>query len=193
LITSYFIFYFPRPSKEIEIEQESIEAGIGTIKECEYVMGEDVCGKCYCLETEKGCEIIEYSDIGDLGYAVNKIVKYEGSRENVGKICSKMCPCEIKLFSVDVIEEHTKESCEKAGGKWGIWRDTPEAQPECNLPTSDAGKECTDSSQCESYCQAPEGAEIGSKATGKCYAWKKPLTGCMQEVKEGIVQVKWCY
>lgn len=43
-----------------------------------------------------------------------------------------------------------KVFCEARGGKWeqrgfvGVLK--------CNLPTSDAGKECTDSSQCESVC-----------------------------------------
>ena len=83
-------------------------------------------------------------------------------------------------------------SCEQAGGKWGSWRDMLNATPECNLPTSDAGKECTDSSQCESYCQAEEGAKRGDQASGRCYEWKSVYT-CMQEVRGGVVDVTWCY
>lgn len=83
-------------------------------------------------------------------------------------------------------------SCEQAGGKWGSWRDMLNATPECNLPTSDAGKECTDSSQCESYCQAEEGAKRGDQASGRCYEWQSVYT-CMQEVRGGVVDVTWCY
>ena len=57
-------------------------------------------------------------------------------------------------------------------------------------PTSDGGKECTDSSQCESYCQAKEGAEVGSHVTGMCYAFKEAT--CMEEVIDGIYVGIWC-
>ena len=52
---------------------------------------------------------------------------------------------------------------------FGVWRDGPETYPECNMPTLDAGKACSDSSQCESYCQAPKGVKIDTEATGQCY------------------------
>lgn len=84
-----------------------------------------------------------------------------------------------------------KASCEKIGGKWGTWSDHPDAVSKCNLPTSDAGKICTDSDQCQSYCQAEEGTEIGSQVSGKCYGWEKTL--CMQEVRDGVVGAEWCY
>lgn len=73
----------------------------GIIRTCEYTMGEENCGKCYCLEIpEKGCEIIDTSDIGGLAYAVDKTVEYEGTR-NV--MCTRMCPCYIKLFSIKIV------------------------------------------------------------------------------------------
>ena len=78
-------------------------------------------------------------------------------------------------------QQAVKESCEARGGEWKIWRDIPSASLECNLPTSDGGKKCTDSNQCESYCQAPKGTEIGADVVGECYKFK--LTICMQEVK----------
>lgn len=60
----------------------------------------------------------------------------------------------------------------------------------CNNATSDAGKECTDSSQCESYCQAPEDTTMDENTTGTCY---NSLTAdCMKEVKNGITQGTWC-
>jgi len=66
----------------------------------------------------------------------------------------------------------------------GIWEQGQTGEFFCNLPTSDAGKECTDSNECESFCQAPNGIEPGSKTNGRCYGWK--FSWCMQEVSNGI-------
>ncbi len=90
-----------------------------------------------------------------------------------------------------VIIPTDKESCEARGGEWKIWRDIPDATPECNLPTTDGGKRCTDSSQCESYCQAPKGTDIGAEVVGECYKFKIAI--CMQEVRNGVADAKWCY
>ncbi len=65
-----------------------------------------------------------------------------------------------------------------------------ERGPLCNLPSLDAGKECTDESQCESYCQAKEGAEAGSQESGLCYGYQE--ASCMQSVLNGVVQQMWC-
>jgi hypothetical protein len=63
-------------------------------------MGQARCGKCYCLETqEKGCEIIDFRDIGDLSYAVGETVQFEGTRD---VLCTEMCPCQIKLFKIKI-------------------------------------------------------------------------------------------
>lgn len=75
-----------------------------------------------------------------------------------------------------------KESCELLGGWWGtIGRMRVEI---CNLPTSDAGKECSDSDECEGYCIAELSREDWDKAIhgviyskGKCTAWIS-ISGC---------------
>ena len=84
----------------------------------------------------------------------------------------------------------SKESCESIGGEWGVFSNLPNAVQECNLPTLDVGEECTDSSQCESYCQAPEGSEPGSSVSGICYGFK--TVTCMQEVRKGLADGEWC-
>ncbi len=75
----------------------------GIIRACSYTL----CGNCYCLEAadypEEGCVQVEYSAVGDLAYAVNKTVIYEGDRESAGTICSRTCPCGIVLKSIRVI------------------------------------------------------------------------------------------
>jgi len=83
-----------------------------------------------------------------------------------------------------------KEQCEIAGGLWGIWSNRSPATASCNPSTSDVGKECTDSSQCQSFCQANEGAEINSEEAGTCYGYE--LATCMQEVRNGVVDPEWC-
>lgn len=89
------------------------------------------------------------------------------------------------FFIKGLIELNNEKLCKNAGGKWGLWSNLRSRGYECNLPTSDAGKECTDSSQCENFCQAPEEAKEGSKVVGKCYGFQKSIG--RQEVKNGIV------
>jgi len=83
-----------------------------------------------------------------------------------------------------------KEQCEIAGGLWGIWSNRSPATASCNPSTSDGGKECSDSSQCQSFCQAKEGAQIGIEDTGMCYEYEFAI--CMQEVRNGVVDAEWC-
>lgn len=85
----------------------------------------------------------------------------------------------------------SKIVCEEQEGKWEIIGDSPSATAKCNLPTADAGKECTDSSQCESYCQAPSQTEIDATIAGQCYEFQTAI--CMQEVLEGKASAEWCY
>lgn len=80
--------------------------------------------------------------------------------------------------------------CEIAGGLWGIWSNAVDAVESCNMPTTDAKMTCSDSSECQSFCQAKEGSEFDSEGTGMCYGYEHAL--CMQEVKDGIVQAEWC-
>ena len=85
-----------------------------------------------------------------------------------------------------------KESCEALGGIWG--RVGLSLNEECNLPTSDAGKECSDSDDCEGSCIAELSKEDQDKARqgvvytkGKCTAWKITL-GCQAFVEDGKVR-----
>lgn len=85
-----------------------------------------------------------------------------------------------------------KESCEAQGGKWGNIGLSPEDV--CNLPTSDAGKECSDSDECEGSCIAELSKRDWDKAVygvvytkGKCTAWKITV-GCHAFVEDGKVE-----
>jgi hypothetical protein len=86
-------------------------------------------------------------------------------------------------------------ACEAQGGKWGPIGLYP--QEVCNLPTTDAGTTCTDSSQCQSACVAEltqqqfddafrKGAII--ETSGTCAAWQI-LVGCIPFVEDGKVSI----
>ena len=88
-----------------------------------------------------------------------------------------------------------QSSCEAQGGKWGPLGLFPKEV--CNLPTTDAGKACSDSSQCQSACIAAltqeqfddvfrNGAIL--QTTGACAAWHI-LVGCIPFVEDGVVQM----
>lgn len=79
-----------------------------------------------------------------------------------------------------------KATCEKQGGRWG--RFGLMAKEQCNRPTADAGKECSDHSECESDCVTEDSIPAGTEVTGKCFGWTVTLGTCMNLVKDGKAQ-----
>lgn len=83
--------------------------------------------------------------------------------------------------------EMTQAECAVAGGNWGpVGLMQVEA---CTLRAPDAGKQCSDSSECAGACWS-DGAP-GSKGTGYCQPTNMPF-GCHSEVREGMVQPALC-
>jgi len=82
------------------------------------------------------------------------------------------------------------KECEMSGGLWGLWGNAVDSAEQCNPTTTDQGAECTDSSQCQSYCQAKDGSGINSNDSGTCYGFEYAI--CMQEINNGTVQPEWC-
>ena len=79
----------------------------------------------------------------------------------------------------------TREECLKQKGKWDkIGLSEGE---KCNLKTSDSGKTCTDSSQCEGSCLG----ESVSSRSGKCSSFRITV-GCYFFVNEGKVEGQLC-
>ena len=84
-----------------------------------------------------------------------------------------------------------QNSCESANGIWrreglaGIYA--------CVLPAKDAGKACTDSSQCEYRCLAKPSDDLrpGQKAGGQCQVNSSPF-GCRTEIKDGMADATLC-
>lgn len=82
-----------------------------------------------------------------------------------------------------------KESCEALGGVWKKIGISPIEV--CNLPTSDANKECTSSDECEGICVAELSQEELDKikretirTKGRCTAWRI-VVGCRAVVENG--------
>ena len=87
-----------------------------------------------------------------------------------------------------------KESCELKGG---LWKKAGMVQAYmCTIPYKDAGKTCTDSSQCFGRCiytnfddSRLRNVSTGNKlqVTGKCEA-DSSVFKCMTEVKNGFIE-----
>jgi hypothetical protein len=88
------------------------------------------------------------------------------------------------VFYLTYTSQFSKWKCKLSGG--GYWK----IRDVCIYPTTDAGKVCNDSSECESFCLAPGGTKGGQKATGKCF--EATDANCIKEIKKGIVQEQWC-
>jgi len=95
----------------------------------------------------------------------------------------------------------TQPACESAGGQW--LPDCSPNAPRCLMPYADAGKQCTDSSECESNmcitdleevctagegCKAPHVPKPGESASGICKR-NNERCGSFIEIKGGLAQV----
>jgi hypothetical protein len=90
-------------------------------------------------------------------------------------------PAKIENVVTKPVSNNQKD-CEAAGGKWERIGDS--GQLRCNSATSDAGKACSDRSDCESFCWAGEGPEAYQKTSGTCYPWKY-FKSCISSVNNG--------
>lgn len=59
--------------------------------------------------------------------------------------------------------------------------------PACVKPFNDAGKVCTDKSECQGLCKASEGSIVGSRSTGTCQKDTHDIYGCYDKIEQGIV------
>ncbi|NYZ62760.1 hypothetical protein [Luteimonas deserti] len=73
--------------------------------------------------------------------------------------------------------------CDRVGGEWRQLGRAPVKQ--CLRRTTDAGKACSQSEQCEGHCLAPEGSVDGTTVTGQCSVDTNPF-GCQQRVRDGM-------
>lgn len=62
----------------------------------------------------------------------------------------------------------------------------------CRYKTSDAGKACRSSMECQSWCVAEEHFPLGAEAEGVCYEWTLPRS-CLDLIDYGILVERICF
>jgi hypothetical protein len=85
----------------------------------------------------------------------------------------------------------TKNKCRLLGGSWekggkaqDVWG--------CIVPTPDAGKVCTDDTQCSLLCLPDENSRWGLQSSGVCID-KFELNGCIGGMQEGLPTGRMCF
>ena len=79
----------------------------------------------------------------------------------------------------------SEADCLREGGEWRQLGKVPVKQ--CLRQTTDAGKACTDTEQCEGLCIAPEGTVDGAQVGGQCSTDTNRF-GCRQRVVGGVAR-----
>ena len=82
----------------------------------------------------------------------------------------------------------SEQDCAAVRGEWrhhGI-----SVSRVCVVPTTDGGKTCKDTSDCQGTCQAASGTKAGQKVLGVCAEIFRPA--CSQPVVRGIAQPRIC-
>lgn len=94
------------------------------------------------------------------------------------------------------LEEIDVAACEEAGGT--VTSVCMFGMPQCVTPFADAGKTCSDSSECQGRCLFDDqglgnrpGPVVGESALGNCEADSNPC-GCWWEIADGKVQQGIC-
>ncbi|MDE2157230.1 MAG: hypothetical protein KGJ32_15300 [Xanthomonadaceae bacterium] len=66
----------------------------------------------------------------------------------------------------------TAAECAARGGNWtALGLPFPGKPKVCDLKAADSGKACSDSSECQGSCVAPDNIASGAKASGTCSAY----------------------
>ncbi|MEI7511317.1 MAG: hypothetical protein WCJ84_04135 [Candidatus Peregrinibacteria bacterium] len=87
----------------------------------------------------------------------------------------------------------TKQECEAQKGVWMEGNDIAPVNDTCTLPTKDAGKVCTDNSQCESACVPTDGrrqSNPGEKVKGVCFRFD--FGACRANIQHGVIVDEVC-
>lgn len=77
-----------------------------------------------------------------------------------------------------------KAACEAQGGTVrgvGLF-----ATPACVIPYPDAGRICSDKSDCIGMCKADPGTIVGDSTAGTCQRDNRDVFGCYLEVERGV-------
>jgi len=107
-----------------------------------------------------------------------------------GYECDYQDPPEVRRFgSPEIMEmdERIKAQCEADGGKYKCYGFcTPSYTRFCDFPYQDAGKSCSDNSECTGFCIADE-FECKSDCTGTCATYRLSMCDDPTELRDGVV------
>jgi hypothetical protein len=92
---------------------------------------------------------------------------------------------EADEFRFKTFPKLTEKECHAKGGYWGVngMPGSPRP-PECNLRTSDAGKNCLSSKECEGYCLLDKKHSGFFRTVGQCSP-EQILVGCQDYLQDG--------
>nr|CAS02912.1 putative integron gene cassette protein [uncultured bacterium] len=76
----------------------------------------------------------------------------------------------------------SEAGCREIGGHWFHSRS---GEDFCDVPATDAGRVCRDSSECESRCVASNDIEPNTKVVGHCDQWHFSVGRCVNRVVRG--------
>ena len=96
----------------------------------------------------------------------------------------------VEHFRSAALAKIDQEQCTSAGGTVrgvGMF-----GTPACVKPFPDSGKSCSDKSECQGLCKAPESAVIGSRSTGACQKDTHDVYGCYNKIERGKVVAGMC-
>ena len=93
---------------------------------------------------------------------------------------------DVLFLGRNALENERRTQCLNNGGEFGqFFKAPPDAPGICSMPTSDAGKTCTDSNQCESVCFDPKYSQKGTQVVGECFA--STIHDCIAVIEDGVV------
>ena len=81
-----------------------------------------------------------------------------------------------------VLHPDSEADCAAHQGSWHIMGASGRAG--CDMPNSDAGHTCTDSRDCEGFCEVPDSVARGAYTSGRCTD-RRPALGCRNIVSAG--------
>lgn len=100
-------------------------------------------------------------------------------------------PRDVERSRAVALAKIDQEQCKSEGGTIrgvGMF-----GTPACVKPFPDAGKTCSDESECQGICKAPENAALGSHSTGTCQADTHDIYGCYDKIERGTVVGGMCF
>ena len=91
----------------------------------------------------------------------------------------------VERSRVSALAKIDQEQCTSEGGAVrgvGMF-----GTPVCVKPFQGAGKDCSDKSECQGLCKAPQNSIVGSRSDGTCQKDTHDIYGCYDKIERGIV------